>query len=992
MMQTFTRGILILLLIVVVPDLLAQSQIKGKVSSEEEGEGLPGATVVVEGSSVGTITDLDGNYAIDAAEGDVLVFSFVGFITKKESVGSRTTIDVQLKPDVSELSEVVVMGYSVKTRKEVSASVSTIDNKELQNVTASNVENMLQGKVAGVSVTTATGAPGAAAEIRIRGVNSLTADKAPLVVVDGMMGGTYQPNDVESVTILKDAAATALYGSLASGGVMIVTTKSGTKDHSEIEFSATVGQKNITTGNFEVMNGSELYDLQKVMWGDNLVGFLGQRPESLKDQNFDWVNEVYKPGILQNYYLAARGGGEKTNYAVSLDYYNEEGTLVNTGYERISFRTNLGFQLKDNINLKTNFSVIQSDATEDFWDWRYDPFLNLPWDDPYDADGEIKYIDNTTSLEWYGRDKRNVLHSAQYNYNKSNSLALTGNTFLTIDFTNWLSLESRTVVSIYNSGYETFYDPRTKDGKASSGTLSTSDASARDAISTLILRVNKDFGKHTVGGFIGVEGENYYEEASGALARNIPIGLNVIDAAAVPVDVSGVNATVTRMSFLSEVNYSFAGKYFLTGVFRTDGSSKFSPDKRWGYFPGLSASWVISEENFFSDKIISFMKLRASYGEVGNDNVGGTYFPYLSYYQLSGSYNQSPAGTISLLANNQITWETVISRNVGFDVSLFDRINLNLDYYHNSTVDMLLNVQLPLSIGYEEQLRNAGEVKNQGVEFAISADIINPTSDFSWNSGFNISWNQSEIVSLGGANEMRFGTGAQQVSEVGNSLREWYLPKWLGVNPDDGSPLWEKVNRDGDGNVISREATSVYSEAEYQAVGQVMPKYYGGWTNSFGYKGISLNVLLSYQFGNKVYNNSRQLFDSDGAYPEYNQMKLQDDWSRWEKPGDDATHPLPVRGGNQQSNQVSSRYMEDGDYIRLRNVSLGYSFPSEMISALKLQSLNLSLSADNLFTWTKFSGMDPETRISDSAFELPGFQDFKYPISKQYLIKLTANF
>ncbi|UXP32241.1 SusC/RagA family TonB-linked outer membrane protein [Reichenbachiella agarivorans] len=992
MIQTFIRRVLILLLVIIAPNLKAQSLVNGRVISSEDGEGLPGATIVVVGSSVGTVTDLEGNYSIEAKGDDVLVFSFVGFASTREAIGGRSVVDVTLEPDASELSEVVVMGYSIKSRQEISASASTLGSDDLQNVTSSNVESMLQGKVAGVSVTTSTGAPGSAAEIRIRGVNSLTADRAPLVVVDGMIGGTYQPNDVESVTILKDAAATALYGSLASGGVMVVTTKVGTKKNSEIEFSATLGQKRITTGNFSVMNGADLYEVQKVMWGTNTVGFLNQRPSNLEDQNFNWVDEVYQPGMLQNYYVAARGGSENSTYAVSLDYYNEDGTLVNTGYERISFRTNLGFQIKDNINLKTNFSVVQSDSNQDFWDWRYDPFLNLPWDNPYADDGSVKYIDNTTSLEWYGRDKRNVLHTAQYNYNKNKSLAMTGNVFLTIDMTEWLSLESRTMVSLFDSGYETFYDPRTKDGKASNGTLTSSDNSSRDAISTLILRGSKNIGKHSVGAFVGVEGASYYAEYLNASARNIPIGLNVLDAAAEPVSVGGSNVTSTRMSFLSELNYSYAGKYFLTGVFRTDGSSKFSPNNRWGYFPGVSASWLISEEDFFGEGPITFMKARASYGEVGNDNVGSTYFPYLSYYDLSTNYNGSPAGTIPLLADRQITWETVVSRNVGVDMSLFDRINVTLDYYQNSTKDMLLRVQLPLSIGYEEQLRNAGEVKNQGVELAVNADILKSTSKFSWNSGFNISWNKSEIVSLGDDDELYFGTGAQQISEVGGSLRQWYLPKWLGVNPDDGSPLWEKVNRDADGNVISREATSVYSQAEYQAVGDVLPKFYGGWTNSFAYKGISLNVLLSYQFGNKVYHSARQLFDSDGAYPEYNLMNLQDGWSRWEKPGDEATHPLPVRGGNQQSNAVSSRYLEDGDYIRLRNVSLGYAFPRDMISAIGLQSLNLSLSADNLITWTKFSGLDPETRISASEYELPGFQDFKYPISKQYLIKLTAKF
>lgn len=992
MQQTrIARTVVMLLFLACGVVASGQTNITGKVISSEDETGVPGATVLVKNTSEGTITDLDGNYSIQAGPDATLIFSFVGFKTIEVPVNGRNTLDVSMDIDISELSEVVVMGYSEKSRRELTASASTLNSKDLQNVTASNVENMLQGKVAGVSVTTSTGAPGAAAEIRIRGVNSLTADRAPLVVVDGMIGGSYQPNDVESVTILKDAAATALYGSLASGGVMIVTTKKGTKG-SEIEFSATYGQKEITTGNFSVMNAKDLYAVQEIMWGDNRVSFLGQRPESLEDRNFDWVSDAYHPGSIQNYYLAARGATEKGNYAVSLDYYNEEGTLLNTGYDRISFRSNLGLQLKENVNLKTNITAISSESNQEFWDWRYDPFLNLPWDNPYAEDGSIKYVDNTTALEWYGRDKKNILHSAQYNFNTWKSLELTGNAFLTVDITDWLSLESRNKVSIYNSRGELFYDPRTREGKASSGTITASEGSSQDAISTLILRAETDFGDHSISGFVGAEGNRYYYEDIGATSRNIPIGLSVLGAAAEPVSSYGSNVTGTRLSFLSELSYSYSDKYFITGVFRADASSQFSPSKRWGYFPGLSGSWLASSEDFFQKGFVSFLKLRASYGEVGNDNVGTNAFPYLSYYDLTYTYNGSPAGTVPVLSNNQITWETLISRNMGVDLTMMQRLDLSIDYYNNSTVDMLLQVQLPLSSGFETQIRNVGEVRNQGVEFSIGGEVLSFANGFSWNSSFNTAYNKSEIIALAGGKEYVFGTGAQQVSVVGDELRQWFLPKWLGVDPTNGDPLWEKVNRDETGNITSREPTNIYNEAEYQPVGNVMPKLYGGWTNGFTYKGVSLNVLFSYQYGNKVYHRARQLFDSDGAYTEYNLMNLQDGWSRWEQPGDEATHPLPVRGGNQLSNSVSSRYLEDGSYIRLRNVSIGYALPKSLIDGMKIQSLNISLSADNLYTWTKYSGLDPEARISNTAFELPGFQDFKYPISKQYLIKLTAKF
>ena len=982
---------IILLMVGLVGRLSAQTIVSGQVISSDDGEPVPGANVIVEGTSRGISTDVDGRYSIEASPEDVLVFSFVGFSSVREKVGNRTRIDIAFELDISTLLEVVVMGYSEKSRRELSASATTLDDAELENVTSANIENMLQGKVAGVSVTTASGSPGEAAEIRIRGVNSLTADRPPLVVVDGMIGGTYQPNDVASVTVLKDAAATALYGSLASGGVIVVTTKGGTLEP-EIEFSSSIGRKEITTGNFDVMNGAELYEVQETMWGSDLVNFLRARPGDLEDRNFDWVNEAYHPGWIQNYYLAARGGNERLKYSISADYFNEEGTLLETGFERISFRANLDFQLRENLSLRTNLSVIDSKRDQEFWDWRYDPFLYLPWDNPFNDDGSIKYIDNTTPSEWYGRDRKNILHSAQYNFAQSKNLGLTGNFFLTWDATDWLSFEVRNKVSLSGSRYEEFTDPRSREGRSFNGAISTSTANDRDIITTGLVRFGKKLGRHDFGGFVGIEGNYYFFENLGATGRNIPIGLSVIGVASEPVSNLGTNVTGTRMSYLSEVSYSLDDKYFITGIFRADGSSQFSPNVRWGYFPGASVSWIASSEDFFpGNGLVSFLKVRASYGEVGNDNVGVNPFPYLSFYSLSGQYNGSPAATIPLLANNQITWETLVSRNVGLDLELMDRVNLTVDYYNNKTVDMLLDVQLPFSSGFEEQTRNVGEVRNQGLEFSISSNVLN-IGQFSWNSAFNMSLNYNENLQFADTDELQFGTENQQIARVGEELRQWFLPKWLGVDPANGDPLWEKVNRDDQGNILSREATSNYNEAEFQAVGSVLPRGYGGWTNTLNYRNFSLGILLSYQFGNEVYHRARQFFDNDGTYTEYNLMRLQDGWSRWEEPGDVATHPLPVRGGNKLSNAPSSRYLEDGSYIRLRNVSINYSFPAHICKTIGMQSLNIGLSGDNLLTWTDFSGLDPEARISNAAFELPGVQDFKYPISRQYLLKLTAKF
>ncbi|MBD8388577.1 TonB-dependent receptor [Dysgonomonas sp. BGC7] len=995
--MNYIRLIFLCLALVTTSVVYAQSiQVQGTVTSSEDKEPLIGVSIKVKGATQGVITDIDGKYSIVVKPDDVLTFSYIGYNPKEESVRNRTNINIELIGQENTFEEVVVMGYSSQKKSELSSSLVTLKADELNDVTTSDIGNMLQGKAAGVMISNASGQPGAAAEIRIRGTGSITAQADPLYVVDGIPYGSFNPNDVETITVLKDAGATALYGSAAAGGVIIVTTKQAARNQpTQINLKATYGQKKALQGNYKMMSGAELYDTHKQIFSPTL--FPLQRPEVLRSRNFDWLDAAFDTGYLQNYYISASGSSDKMNYFASVDYYKEDGTLINTNFDKISSRLNLNTKLASNVDMSIRVNYSQSKNREaSSYMTSEGGYSNIPWDIPYDAEGNIIKIDSDirpdNGEKWYTQDKRNFLHSEEYNYAKNKSKELVADFQINWNILDWLMFTTSNRFSTGGYKYTRYVDPRTYDPEFSNGYLLQNIGESASWNTSNLLKANHTFGKHSLSGLIGWEYGTHNNEYTSTSGTGMPNGIDALGAAT-PHKIDGYSYDGGGWSLFSQAQYNFLDRYFLTASIRADASSTFGKENRTGYFPSVAGSWLISNEEFLKNlKYISFLKLRASYGVTGNSSIGS--FRSLATYDLNSSYQNLVGAYPERLANPQLTWESAHMTGLGFDISFLNRFHLNFDLYNIENKDLLLAVPKSPSTGFFDRTENAGSVRNQGLEVQISSDNIK-TKDFLWNTTFNIGFNKNKVVSLPDHNPFIQVSGSssiyQQVKE-GQDIYSWYMPKWLGVDYENGDPLWEKLIKDANGNVIGKEATSDYAQADLQVVGKATPKFSGGFTNTLKYKGVGLHMTANFVYGSDIYNTSREQYDSDGAYLGYNMMKLKSGWNRWTEPGDIATHPKLAMNGNKNSNKTSSRYLEDGSFLRIRNITLSYDLPQRWLDVVKMKACKVYVSGDNLFTFTNFSGMDPEVSLKSTTWSLAGVYNYSYPISRQFLIGIDIRF
>ncbi len=974
----------------------AQTSVSGRVTSAEDNTPLIGANVIVEGTTQGVTTDADGRYAIEAKDSDVLVFSFIGCETVRETVGTRTRLDVSLKSQTNAMDEVVVMGYSTQTKAELSSAVVTLKGDELTNVTTPDIGNMLQGKAAGVLVYNTSGQPGSQATIRIRGTGSITAASDPLYVVDGIIGGSFNPNDVETLTVLKDAGATALYGSEGAGGVIVVTTKSAKRGQkTTVNFKVSAGVKEVLQGRLKMMDSRELYDLQKSFMPE--VMFKAQRPESLLERDFDWVDAIFRTGVVQDYYASISGSTGKTNYFVSFDHYNEDGTLINTNFVRNSARMNLSTELYKGLTMNTRLSYTNSrDYSASAWQTLEYAYGLLPWDNPYNADGSPKDLTHDSSLEWLSQNRYNIFDNEQYNYAKSHGNSMVADLQFIWQITPWLTFTTSNRYDYSTSKYITYDDSRLAP--------TTTDPSMRGGIyngisegwglsTSNLLKAAHSWGDHNVSGLLGYEyGINKYESTD-ASGIGQPEGMEALNTAR-PSAVGGYDIWGEGYSFFAQAQYSYANKYIFTASFRADASSKFAPDNRVGYFPSVSGSWVINREKFLENaEWLKLLKVRASWGLTGNSAIGD--YLYLDAYSLTSSYNRRISAVPLRKANPTLGWETADMTSVGIDANFWDRLEVTVDFYNIINKDLLLNVPTAPNSGFFEFTDNAGKVRNRGIEIAVSSTNIK-TKNFTWTTSVNFGLNRNRVLSTpqpdgfikSSSNEVK------QIVKPGEDIYSWYMPKWLGVDPSDGDPVWEKLIYDENGNVVGSEPTNVYDDATPQIVGSASPKFSGGFFNSFRLYGFTLDIACNFVYGNKVFNYDRITFDNDGAYTGYNMLSLDNGlhWKRWEKPGDVATHPKAVSFGNQNSNAISSRFLEDGGFFRIKNITLAYDFPKKITSKLHMQGLRVYFSTDNVATFTNFSGMDPEVDLQGSTYTLAGTYSSPYPVGRTYMFGIDLTF
>ncbi|HEY0175449.1 MAG TPA: SusC/RagA family TonB-linked outer membrane protein, partial [Pedobacter sp.] len=688
------------------------------------------------------------------------------------------------------------------------------------------------------------------------------------------------------------------------------------------------------------------------------------------------------------------GGSDQTQYYVTGNYYKEQGTLIDNGKTNYNFRTNVSTRLTDKLKLSVLLNTIYTSSTYPTSNILYDSYVNLPFDPAYNTDGSP--ADGRTYPGWLGRDKENFLQGLQYNFSTGRSLNTSGDINLDYAIAKHLSFATYNRITLINDKTESYYDARTKDGGANSGELyNATDFSSR-LLSSNRLKYDNSFGDHHLTLLaVGEAEKNHYDnnELSG---KGLPPGRAVMSTATdIITNPSGGTEDYNFSKYLGQADYNFAGKYFLIGSFVHEYSSRFGSNNPSGNFFQAGASWILTKESFLENiKPLSLLKFRASYGTTGNAEIGN--YAALGLYTIdqSASYGGVPGAYPSQKANPDLTWEKIKTANLGLDISLFKRIDINLDFYNKTSSALLFQKPLPATSGYSYVFENVGSVRNRGLEVNINSQ--NLTGAFKWETNFNIAFNRNKVESLE-AGEAVVSPGAALPIAVGHDMNEWFLPVWAGVNPANGDPQWEKLVTDANGKT-TRQLTNSYTEAaaSKQYTGKsASPKFTGGITNTFSYKGFSLSTFFNFVYGNWVYNDSRFYFDNDGLYESYNAMVPAKGWSRWENPGDIATEPKAVLGGNHDSNSQSSRYLENGSYLRLRNVTLGYQLPQSWISSLKIASARIFVSGDNLFTVTKFSGVDPEVSLSANADKsLPGvgMSSFRYPISRRILFGINVGF
>ena len=968
------KGLLASFFMMLSVSLFAQHNVTGVVVDADNGQPLVGVAVMVS-TGGGVMTDANGSYAVSASDNATLTFNTLGYLDVVETVNGRSVINVKMTVDTEQLEEVVVLGYTSQKKNELSSSVVSISAEKLKDVTSPDLGNMLQGKAAGVLVTNASGQPGDGAKIRIRGTGSITANSGPLYVVDGVAGGSFNPNDVETLTVLKDASATALYGAAASGGVIVVTTKSAKTDEATVTLKATAGIKKALTGRFSPMGSEELYNLQKQIYSKSL--FKIQRPATLLEQDFNWMDAAFNLGVVQDYYASAAGKAGRVNYFASLSHYDEDGTLINTNHKRSSARVNLSAPLAKNVNmsLRVNYDRAKSQYTSSYVTLEC-AYRALPWDDPYvyDADGnrtnEIIHIgsadrgDGRKDQTWYSHDKYNFLHNEVYNYYKSESEDIMADLSINWNITDWLMFSTVNRFNSSNWFTEAYYDPRTTLPSIPNGQIENSYGGGWGFGTTNLLKANKEFGDHSVNGVIGIEYGEGFSRSFNASATDMPNGQASLSNG-IAQAVGGYNYGSRSWAWLAQAQYSYKGRYIASASVRYDETSRFAPKARGGYFPGASAAWIVNKEEWMKNATaVDLLKVRAGYGKTGNDAIEN--FLWQDIYSLTSQYQNVTAAILMRQQNPNLGWEEAYMTSFGIDAELLGRLNVTLDLYNINNKNLLLAVPLAPSTGFFEFMDNVGTVNNKGIELAVDADIID-TKDWYWNFGFNIGFNKNQVVHLPNG-EFRQGN---QIVREGQDIFTWNMPIWAGVDPETGSPTWEKVLEDG-----TKEITTTYSEATFQNAGTSSPKFQGGLNTMVSWKGITLSATGNFIYGNMIYNSARVSMDSDGAYTDYNMMSHNNGlgWTRWQQPGDIATHPKPKMNGNNDAHMLSTRYLENGSYFRLKNVTLSYEFPQAWMKKAHMKGLKVYVSGDNLLTVSKFSGMDPEIDTEDGTY------DTNYPV------------
>ena len=939
-------------------------KIKGTIVDSKTGEPVIGASVKVKGTKLAAVTDLNGEFELNTHANATLQISYVGF--KETEVKASNGMKISLEEDTESLEEVVVVGYGTQKKESLTGAMANIKGEKLKDITSATVENMLNGKVSGVYVAPGSGRPGSTGAIIIRGQTSINGATAPLWVVDGVIvgnsAGDLNPDDIETMTVLKDAASTAIYGSEGANGVVVVTTKQAKHEKMSISLSAKAGLSTLNRGNLEMMDGAEFYDYYKSFQNVESVNF-PRWNEDLRNSNFDWFKLAKKTGSTQDYNLTLNGGSQNIQSMFTLGYFKEEGAVKGYDMNRYSTRIKVVYKPYEWLTIKPNISGSRTNDK----DKQYSVgamYSMMPWDSPYDEEGNL--VPNYYS-GWVNSKATNYLNDlAAGDYSTSTTYDLAGGLDFDIQIAPWLTFSSVNNYSYYNSQTHGYYDPKSSSGEGVNGRTTEYNYVSTRRYTNQLLRFKKSWGKHNVNALLAYEFNDYEMKYTDVYATGFISGFEDFMTAAKPEMATGYRTAWAKQSYFTQWRYDYDSRYYGELSLRRDGRSNFGSNNRYGNFFSVSGAWNINNESWFKADWVDQLKLRAAFGSVGN--VPTSLYPSYSLYSVGATYNENPGALISQIGNKDLTWEKTYTTGVGVDASFWqNRLHATLDYYIKNTSNILYQVPVTGLVGVTSIWKNIGKMRNTGIELTVGGDIIR-TKDLTWNVTANISHNSNELRDLYKQRDangnyvvkpvlISDGTSiagtAQRILEIGEPVDTYYMKEWAGVNPEDGKPQW--YMDDANGNKV---VTDSYSKASYYKCGKASPDVYGSFSTSLFYKNFDLQANFGYSLGGQIYSYYRQEFDSDGAYAgDRNQMKLQKGWSRWEKPGDIATHPRAMYNNQDKGNLASSRYLESSDYLKLRSLTLGYNFD---LKKYGIQTLRLSVSGENLFTITDYSGVDPE--------------------------------
>lgn len=995
-----------LFLLMLALTLTAQAQkisITGVVTDASSATPIPGVNVVEKNTTNGVATDFEGNYSINVTSGSILVFSSLGYLSQEITITNQTSLNINLVEDAALLDEVVVVGYNTQKRESLTGSLQTVDGEELRNVTTPSVENMLNGKAPGVFVAPGSGRPGSRGGVVIRGQATLSGTTSPLWVIDGVIvgsgAGDLNPEDIESMTILKDAASTSIYGSQGANGVIVVTTKRAKMGRTSVNISTKLGFSQLNNGNTKMMNGAELYDAYASFSNADQISFPRWNTD-LRNSNFDWWNLATQSGLTRNYNVSIEGGSETLRSFMSVGLYDEQGAVKGYDYKRYNFRFKTEYKPFDWLTVKP--ALVGS--LRDVEDKQYSTtamYSNLPWDSPFDENGNLVHHRYSG---WVNSASTNYLYDLQWNHSANKNYEFMGNFDFDIKLTDWLTFSSVNNIRYNSYKAKGYTDPRSNGGESVGGRITDYRSEYTRQYTNQIFRFNKGWDKHYLNGLIAYEFNDYRSETLDVYGTGFIPGFEVLDVVSKPERTKGGINEWAVQSVLFNGNYSYDSKYMAQVSFRRDGASNFGDNAKYGNFFSVSGGWNIDQEDWFKADWVDALKLRVAYGSVGNRP--SSLYPQYDLYAVStgAGYNENPGALISQIGNKDLTWEKTYTGGIGVDARFFkDRARLTVDYYEKNTDNILYQVPVTGLTGVTSIWQNIGEMENKGIEIAFGGDIMR-NEDFIWSLDVNMGHNVNKLTKLYKTKDangnyvvrpiiisdgLGIAGSAQRMLEPGRPVDTYYLKEWAGVNSDNGLPMWYKVERDNEGNELSRTTTSNYSEATFEKTGKVSPDLFGGFTTALSYKRFDLNSVFGYSIGGKIYNYSRQEYDSDGTYTDRNQMRLRPGWSRWEKPGDIATHPIARYNNQDKGNATSTRFLENSDFLKMRSLTLGYNLD---LSQYNIDNLRISFTGENLFTITDYSGVDPEIPVDDNGAIMGSTGPGVYPATRKFMLGLNLKF